>query len=71
MISRRIVCRWILQTVRFLVMEVIMPRVLDDYILGPLASWLGVREEDNMEGTVGAEGVEGSESLYGREGGRA
>ena len=68
MIGRRVACKWILQTVRFVVMEVIVARVVDDYILGLLSSWLGMGEENDMESTGGGEGVEGS---YGREGGRA
>ena len=71
MITRRIIYRWILLTICFLVMEVIVARVLDDYILGPLEAWLLVGEEDNMETTGGTEGVGSAGDPYGREGGSA
>ena len=62
MISRRVAYKWILHTVCFVVVEVLVTRLVDDYILGPISSWL-MGEETDMESTEGSEGW--------REGGRA
>ena len=62
MIGRRLACKWILHTVRFVVVEVLVAKLVDDYILGSISSWM-MRGETDMESTEGGEG--------GREGERA
>ena len=62
MIGKRVAYRWILHTVWFIVMEVLVTGLVDDYILGPISSWLMGDEAD-------IESAKGGES--GREGGRS
>ena len=50
MIGRRVACKWILHTIRFVVVEVLVTRLVDDYIQGPISSWL-MEEETDMEST--------------------
>ena len=58
-------------TLRFLVIDVIVARVFDEYILRPIEAWLGMGEADSMEDT-GDMGVMGDTGdPLGEEGGRA
>ena len=54
MVGRRVIYIWILHTVCFIIMEVLVTRLVDDYILGPLSSWL-LGDEADVESAEGAE----------------
>ena len=59
MIGRRVIYMCILHCVRFLIMEVIVTRLVNDYVMGPVTSWL-LGDEGDAESAEGG-GIVGRE----------
>ena len=53
MITQRIFYRWLIMTLRFLVVDVFLAGVFDVLILCPIEACLGMGEADNVEGMGG------------------
>ena len=61
MITQRIFYRWLIMTLRFLVVDVFLAGVFDVLVLRPMEAWMGMGEADNMEsmGDIGDAGAMG------------
>ena len=63
MIIKRILLRWLIMTLKYFVVNVVVAGVFDMLVFRPLEAWLGMGETDDMEDMEDTEDVGAMENV--------